>query len=63
MTSVKNIMPYLSFFAFLIPYSSYLVCVPSFKPINSSSLSRKNYDREKVSFPHPVNDYEVKRRR
>ena len=40
----------------------YLVSVPSFKLIKSSSLSRKNI-MGIISFPHPIRDYEVKIRR
>ena len=44
MTSVKNVMSYSkSFFCFLEFFLSYLVCLPSFKWINISSLSRTKY--------------------
>ena len=35
----------------LYMFLSYLVCVPSLKSINSSSLTRKKYG-EVISFPH-----------
>ena len=41
------------FFAFL-KVLSYLVCVPSFKSINSSSLTRKKYDSDNFT-PTPRN--------
>ena len=42
---------------------SYLVCVPSFKLINSSSLSRKNYGGDNFTSNPLIGDYDVKIRR
>ena len=59
MTSVKNVMSYSNFFFLLFwKFWSWLVCVPSFKLINSSSLWRKKYDGSSFT-PIPVRNYSV----
>ena len=37
----------------------YLVCVPTFKSINSSSLSRKKYDGDNFTST-PLSDHKIK---
>ena len=45
MTSIKKCTSHSkSIYYFFERFLSYLVCVPSFKSINGSSLSRKKYD-------------------
>ena len=48
------------FFCFLFgKILSYLICIPNFKSINSSSLPRKKYGGDNFT-PIPVSDYKVK---
>ena len=50
MNSVKSVTSHSkNFYCFFESFLSYLVCVQSFKPINSSSLSRKKYDGDQLS--------------
>ena len=51
--SIKNVI-FKTFFFFLVfwKFLNYLICIPSFKSLNSSSLSRKNYDGGNFHF-HP----------
>ena len=52
--SIKNVIFKTFFFFFLVfwKFLNYLICIPSFKSLNSSSLSRKNYDGGNFHF-HP----------
>ena len=59
MTSLKSVMSLSkNCYCFFKSFLSYLVCVPRFKSINSSFLSRKKYDGDKFP-PTSVSDYEV----
>ena len=44
--SIKSVIFKTFFFFFLLfwKFLNYLICIPSFKSLNSSSLARKNYD-------------------
>ena len=55
MASAKNVISYSIFFFFFLfwKFLSYLVCVPGFKSINSSSLSKKGMLRVISTPPTP----------
>ena len=62
MTLVKNVSSYQKVSFVFLKVSKLLgelLCVPSFKSINSSYLSRKKYDGGNFT-PSPVSYYEVK---
>ena len=52
--SVKNVTSYSKFLLLFRKFLSYLVCVPSFKSVNSSSLTSKKYDRDSFTPTPPV---------